>query len=208
MLIAFVHAWDGPHVKYFLETVQGHELWQITDEKTPELPGCNVFRVPRGTEGFVLWRARAYAAFNRPGAYLDTDLIVQRDLSPIMALDFDVALAKTWVIVRDPKGTNLTEIMPYNGGVVFVKHPEFWPHVVEQIEAMPEKHQNWYGDQFALAELAKQYYTLELPNKLYNYTPKIHEYESGADLSDKWILHFKGGRKDWMKKYGNELLRA
>ena len=90
MLIAFAHAWDGPHVEYFLKTVQGNERWPSTDMDTPDLPNVNVFRYPRGDEGFVLWMAKAYAEFGRVGAYIDTDIIVQRDLHPIMALDFDI----------------------------------------------------------------------------------------------------------------------
>lgn len=207
MLIAFAQTGENPLIDVFLKSVAGNELVQITDEETPALPGCEVFRIPKGDMPFMIWRARAYAAFNKPGLYIDTDVIVNRDLSPIMALDFDVALTKTWVVVKDPNGTNLTELMPYNGGVVFVKHPDFWGDVVAHMESQPEEHQKWYGDQFALAALAKMYYTIELPNKIYNYTPKVKEHETGADLSDKWILHFKGNRKEWMRDYGTRHLR-
>jgi hypothetical protein len=207
MLIAFANTGTNPDIDIFLKSVEGNDLWQLTDDDTPELPGCNVFRFPRGDEPFMLWRAKVYAAFNRPGLYCDTDLIIQRDLSPIMALEFDVAFTKTWVAVKDPDGTNLTELMPYNGGVVFVKHPEFWPHVVELMDTMHPDHKEWYGDQLALAHLAKQYYTVELPSKIYNYTPMVKEHETHADLSDKWILHFKGKRKEWMRDYGNHNLR-
>lgn len=206
MLIAFAQTGEYDYTETFLKSVKGHELWHITDEETPGLPGCEVFRFPKGDTPFMYWRAKAYAAFNKPGLYCDTDIIVNRDPSPIMALDFDVALTKTWVVVKDPNGTNLTELMPYNGGVVFVKHPDFWPHVVEHMDTQPDEHKKWYGDQFALADLAKMYYTLELPNKIYNYTPKVAEHEAGVDLSDKWILHFKGKRKEWMRDYGDKHL--
>lgn len=202
MLIAFAQTGENPLIDVFLKSVQGHELWQITDETTPQLPGCNVFRLPKGDTPFMFWRAKAYAAFNKPGLYLDTDIIVNKDPSPVMALDFDVALTKTWVVVKDPNGTNLTELMPYNGGVVFVKNPNFWPDVARFMESQHEDHQKWYGDQFALVALAKKFNTVELPNNLYNYTPKARDYETKADLSDKWILHFKGKRKEWMREYG------
>lgn len=200
MLIAFAHTGENPLIDIFLESVKSHTLWQITDEETPDLPGCNVFRYAKENEPFMYWRAKAYAAFNEPGLYCDTDIIVNKDPSPIMALDFDIALTKTWVVVKDPNGTNLTELMPYNGGVVFVKNPEFWPDVVSHMETQPEEHKKWYGDQFALVGLAKKYATIELPNALYNYTPKIKE--QGQLLPDKWIIHFKGKRKEWMRDYG------
>lgn len=206
MLIAFAQTGEYDYTGHFLQSVKGHELWHITDEETPGLPGCEVFRLPKN-EPFMFWRAKAYAAFNRPGLYIDTDIIVNRDPSPVMALDFDVALTKHWVPIRDPSGVNLTELMPYNGGVVFVKNADFWPHVVELMGQMQPEHKEWYGDQLALAHLAKQYYTVELPAKLYNYTPKVKEHETGADLSDKWILHYKGNRKEWMKDYVTRHLR-
>lgn len=201
MLIAFAHTGSNEYIQHFLKSVEGHELWQLTDESTPALPGCQVARFERGDKPFILWRAEAYAALNEPGVYLDTDLIVQRNLEAVMALDFDAALAKTKAVVRDPEGVNLTELMPYNGGVVFVKNPEFWPSVVEHMLTQhPDRHR-WYGDQFSLAAVAKRFNIIELPNTLYNYTPKLSDIERNSDLSDKWILHFKGKRKEWMPRF-------
>ena len=201
MLIAFAHAWDGPHVEYFLKTVQGHELWQITDQHTPDLPNVNVFRHPRQEgEGFVLWRARAYAAFGKTGIYLDTDIFVNHDLAPVMALDFDICLTKTKAIVKDPNGTNLTDIMPYNGGVMFIKNTKFLNDVADWLENQDEHLQKWYGDQFALAEVSKKYNMVELPNTIYNYKPKKKDLDTCTLPKDKWIIHFKGQLKDQMCK--------
>jgi hypothetical protein len=39
-----------------------------------------------------------------------------------------------------------------------------------------------------------------LPCSIYNYTPDKHE-DMQKDMSDKWMIHFKGNRKGWMKEY-------
>jgi hypothetical protein len=192
MIIAFAQTGTNSQINLFLDSVAGHELWHITDEVTEGLPGCKVFRHTKGRTPFILWRARAYAAFGKPAAYLDTDIIVRHDLSPIMDLDFDIALTKTKAVVKDPLGANITEIMPYNGGVMFIKNQQFLQDVADSIEKMAEDKQKWYGDQIALKSVSPKYNMIELPNSIYNYKPKRADVESKTLPESAWVIHFKG----------------
>lgn len=201
MLIAFAQTGSNDYWPHFLKSVAGHELWHITDMETPAMPGCNVHRVEKKEdEGFILWRAKAYADFNKPGLYCDTDLIIQRDLQGLWALDFDVMLTRSEHRIVTADGFCTSDVMPYNGGVAFVKNKNYWPHILMKIQDMnPEAHK-WWGDQLAMAAIINVYRTILLPAGLYNYSPK-RDYSDKANLSDKYILHFKGDRKSMMIEY-------
>jgi len=145
----------------------------------------------------MYFRANCYAGFNQAGFYLDTDMLVIHALSPIMALDFDIAVTKRKNAVKDPNGVNISDAMPYNGGFVAVKDPTFWPEVAERMSKMDSESQRWYGDQLAIAQAAKKRRVLELPDSIYNYPVKSR----GEDLSGRWVAHFKGAAKEWMHDY-------
>ena len=66
-----------------------------------------------------------------------------------------------------------------------------------KIKEMHPKQQHWYGDQLAMMTLVNVYKTLILPCSIYNFTPNKHE-DMKNDMSDKWMIHFKGNRKSWM----------
>jgi hypothetical protein len=197
MRIIFAQTEQTEHTQYFLKSVEGHDIWQITDEEGPEYPGCNVFRFPRVEDGFVLWRAKAYAAFNKPGLYCDDDMIFKRDYEAIMGLDFDVCLTRQDRKVKDQNGTVISDVMNYNGGFAIVNNPNYWPHIVMKIQEMHPEQQHWYGDQLAMMALVNVYKTLIMPCSIYNYTPDKQE-DMQKDMSDKWMIHFKGNRKSWM----------
>ena len=200
MRIIFAQTDTPEHTPTFLKSVEGNEVWQITDEEGQSFPGCEVFRYPRGDDGFVLWRAKAYAAFNKPGLYCDDDMVFQKSFEPLLALDFDVCLTRQDRRVVDTNGVCLSDMMNYNGGFAIVRNPNYWPHIVMKMEEMHPEQQQWYGDQMAMMPLVNVYKTLILPCSLYNYTPDKYE-DMQKDMSDKWLLHFKGGRKPWMKEY-------
>ena len=145
----------------------------------------------------MFFRARCYAAYNQPGIYLDTDMLIRHDLAPIWGLDFDVALTKRSNVIKDPTGQNITIDMPYNGGFAAVRSKTFWPMVWEIMNAKHPDLQQWYGDQFALAEAAKKFKVVELPWAIYNKVIIKKEQDPG----NAWILHFKGKGKEFMRWY-------
>jgi len=175
----------------------GHECIHLTDTDSPALEGAQCIRIPREGEGIMLFRAKCYAAYNQPGIYLDADMLVRKDLSPVMGLEFDVGLTRRSHDIIDPNGTNVGKLMPYNGGFVAVKDPTFWPEVYARMQAMDADLQKWNGDQFALSEAAKGRNVLELPLRLYNRTVK----QAGLDVSKASVLHFKGRGKEVMASY-------
>ena len=175
----------------------GHECIHLTDSDSPALEGAQCIRIPREGEGIMLFRAKCYAAYNQPGIYLDADMLVRKDLSPVMGLEFDVGLTRRNYAIIDPSGANMAETMPYNGGFAAVKDPTFWPEVYARMQAMDADLQEWYGDQFALVQAAKGRNVLELPIRLYNRTVK----QAGLDVSGASVLHFKGRGKEVMASY-------
>ncbi len=199
-MIAFLHVGqDTAQAAMMVRSAKafGHDCYQLTDADSPHVEGAQCIRFNRGDEGIMYFRAKCYAAFNEPGIYLDTDILIRRDLSPLMALDFDVALTKRTHEVITPNGVDVGSLMPYNGGFIGVKDKTFWPEVVDRMAGYDPDSQKWYGDQVALVEAAKGRNIIELPTKLYNRIVK----KVNLDVSGAWVLHFKGRGKEVMESY-------
>lgn len=136
-------------------------------------------------------------------------------------------LYPTWrdYVGFDEKGEKvigMAEQMPYNYGVLGVIADqltlEAFVWMRYRVLNMGRQHQAWFGNQFALAELCgnpkrgaretvpipwavgdydPRLPILRLPCETWNYSPE----KAGEDVSDKGILHMKGGRKDLMETY-------
>lgn len=199
-MIAFLHVGqDTAQAAMMVQSAKafGHDCYQLTDADSPHVEGAQCIRFNRGDEGIMYFRAKCYAAFNEPGIYLDTDMLIRRDLSPLMALDFDVALTKRTHEIISSNGVDVGALMPYNGGFVAMKDKTFWPEVADRMDGYDPEHQKWYGDQMALVEAAKGRNIIELPTKLYNRIVK----KVDLDVSGAWVLHFKGRGKEVMESY-------
>lgn len=150
--------------------------------------------------------------------FLDSDMIVNADLRPLLDADFDVALT-----YRDhPR-------MPLNGGVIFIKGG---PHgaglrFLERVRSLYAERfsaaGHWWGDQQALiaavgherfAQRIADWLMLDgvrmrlLPCEQYNFTPPNSISAIAAELPAKAILHFKGACKRLMPLYWNTHLAA
>ena len=128
---------------------------------------------------------------------LDTDILVQKDVSDVFKQPFDVALTRrTGTIMW--RGMDIAKAMPYNTGVMFSRSAKFWAECYEWCSKAQDELQNWFGDQMSVRAIAdkKKYVLLELPCGVYNYTPS----SVIEDVSDRAIVHYKGaaGRKQWM----------
>lgn len=151
--------------------------------------------------------------------FLDADTILRRPFPWSNAVD----MAVTWrAEVNGDREAAL--IQPYNYGVVAAnvnaQTREAFLWIRSRILNMSRKNQDWYGNQLALAELIgaapKEGSTdkevrirwapndlgtalrvRQLPCAVWNYSP------DSADevISDKGILHMKGGRKDLMRHF-------
>lgn len=161
-----------------------YEVWQLSDHEAPEVAGVSrVIRQPY--EQHSLFVFRGLSELEPPYLKLDTDLFVVKDISDIEDTKYDVALT-----VRGDPGMG----MIYNGGVFWVNNKQFAIDCLKLVEGMSPDRQAWFGDQIAMAQVAKNYRVNELPCSTWNHTP-VNEHDMGRDSR---ILHFKGPRKNWM----------
>jgi hypothetical protein len=156
--------------------------------------------------------------------FLDSDVAVNAEPSPIFSEDFDVGLTYRPLVEA-----------PFNGGVIFVGPGEagekFFASALACYEALarspaiaalyPEDLRAWWGDQFALAALVGWRALAEcrgntlrvegarvriFPCETHNHVIEGREY--GADeLAAKYFIHFKGPRKPMMDLYLQNLRR-
>lgn len=200
LTVCFLHVGDLHHhepkfIRSVLKTNPEAKIVQFTDFKSPEVPGVHEVRRDEINVPIFEYRWRAFATLKGNVACLDTDVIVRKDLSPIFKLDWDIALTRRDRPVIDPNGKDITQLMPFNAGVVFSRSPE-WLLKVADTSTDLLKLDPWYGDQYALAVCVKTQTQriLHLPAEIYNHTPKTQ----GLDVSRAWIVHYKGDRKGWM----------
>lgn len=173
----------------------GAELIQMTDETSPAIKGCRVVRKPWDQTRLMTYRLQHLAELGEDElCVLDTDVIVQGDLARVFDWPFDVALTARGVVL-DPAGTDVGALMPFNTGVMFAKTADFWKAAAERCAMYPEKLQTWYGDQMAVRDVAPGFHVLELDGNEWNYSPRFE-----GDYPPAKVLHFKGKRKDWMRR--------
>lgn len=191
----------------------------LTDERTPlealsadtEVVRCRVDR-----DRVVHSRLLAQIAYLRHRAgksavvFLDPDIIVNADLTPLLVEEFDVALT-----YRD-----LPE-MPINDGVIVVnaRAGRAGLRFLKRVRSIYDRYcaddPYWFGSQRAfIAALGKQFANRSsdvievrrcrvrlLPCEQWNFSPEHNEEENAAELRNKYILHFKGERKSLMPLY-------
>lgn len=153
--------------------------------------------------------------------FLDADVLVKK---PIEMGPVDVMV--TWRHSASGEGKDsLAALMPVNYGVIGVvasaQTREAWTWMRAKILNMSPTEQNWYGNQLAIAALVgaapesgSRTTTVQIPWRLgdigctnlvinqvpcetHNYTPE----QEDEDVSDKFVLHFKGNRKHMMQAY-------
>lgn len=202
MRIGFFVQGEGPHLdiaKYLVKSCQSVmpdvPVYQLTDEKTPAV--AEAIRLS-GDMPMAVRRITHHASLEGDWAFLDTDCVVRKDLRHVFEDDFEIALTdrKGSIWEKSPYGM----VMPYNMGVTFSRGPEFWAKVLGYLKTLPEKYQEWEGDQRVVCEMAMAGYPAKvLPGRIYNFTP-----EKRTDpVSHAAILHFKGPRKQWLEDYAD-----
>jgi hypothetical protein len=200
--VAFLHVGEDlrlPAVMAASAKRLGYALVQMTDERTPAVPGADaVIRLPWDGERLMTYRLQHLAALAEPALVVDTDVVFVRDVRHVWARAFDVALTRRGGPALDPNGVDLAEVMPYNTGVMFSRSRAFWQRCHELCRAFPPEVQRWYGDQYAVRFAAPEFEVLELPVDPYNYSPGAPD----EDVSQRYIVHYKGARKDWMLALG------
>lgn len=167
---------------------------QMSDLKTPEVAGVDrVQRIPFIRELMPYRFEHMIALGDAEVLFLDSDVIVRKDVSDVFANRFDVALT-----VR-PQRQRVPLHMPYNTGVIFSRCQAFWQAALEYTLTLDATAQRWYADQYATAKIAgtDRFDVRELPCATYNWSP-----ESKDDVNENAkIIHYKGAlRKPWMPR--------
>ena len=195
-----------------------------TDFSGMECPADRTVRSAIDNNKFMLERADAQSrhvqdsSFARPMVMLDSDILINAPLLPVLDRGFDVAV--TW---RD------SENMPINGGLLILNNtrPDVAKRFFARFTAIYRERYSeqaaWYGDQLALrdcvglslADLAARE-TVEvdgcrillLPCDTYNFSPDNRYGEICSELPGKVVVHFKGQRKRLMRPFWRAWLRS
>ena len=184
-----------------IESVRKHlkcELVQMTDLDTPALVE-NVVRISMKGIYHVPWQMNHYQAQAGEVLFLDTDCVVQRDVTDVFKHDFDVAFtgrSTRFGVYTDDNGTQ--HYMPFNLGVTFCRSPHFWKEIKERVEKHTDHMMlNWWGGQVECWKIYNEQSGWNfkiLDAQTHNYTPN----QEDEDLSGKAIVHYKGNkRKHW-----------
>lgn len=186
---------------------------QMSDRKTPIVLFANeiwrddytyrdLCKLEMGTiipAGLMVFRMRMLAKLDdEPTIILDTDTFVQKDLSSVFDDEFDIALTERSEVIERDSGENIAKRMPFNTGVMFSRSGQFWKDCLAEVWAMQEGEKNWTGDQLAVVAVASRYKLKRLPVDPWNYSPISRD----DDVSDKYVVHYKGPRKKWMVDRG------
>ena len=197
MRVAFLHAGQDPkYAQVMVASVRRHmpgvEILQLTDETTPAIDGCAPVRLPWDGEEPMFFKMAHLARLHGDVLALDTDVVVQADLSGVFTLPFDMAFTWRDGPIRGPGGQDIAKIMPINCGVMFQREPRFWLACMDWCQQ--HKCDHWCADQLAVAHNAIFWDVLRLHCENFNYTPN----KRTEDVSQRLVVHYKGDRKEWM----------
>ncbi len=213
MQVAFVHA-EGPYraeelelqralAHRMMDSVREHigcNIVHLADPMTPDLGADETVRGIPESEYWVPFVLRMFGLMDGETLFLDTDCIVQRDVSDVFTdQSFDVALTvkrKRFAQYVDPQGVK--HYMPFSMGVVFSRAPAFWLMLAERVERMTGPMMlGWWGAQIELLRVYANpgaWRIKVLESDEFNYTPNAE----GEDVSGRAIVHYKGvHRKHW-----------
>ena len=148
-----------------------------------------------------------------PTLFLDADMLLLQDIDEFVEInkhDMSVTIRSESTLKvklhedhkkKYPKLFNKTfgEVMPYNAGIYFCKEKYVLEFMLNSFKKMPKEYFSWYGDQIALDMLNKnKKFNIKIfDNNKYNFTPKTID----EDISNKYILHFKGRRRNLLIPY-------
>lgn len=215
-----------PSARIILVTDEDPRSWNIEAMHLSIAPGQPIMLANIEAQIAALWAAASQR--DEQIVFLDTDTLMVR---PFMNTSADVDFTWRDSIGLDDDGEKVEGIasrMPYNYGVISA-YPglaalEVFIWIRERIRVMHDSHQKWYGNQLAVAELAgarpaagtatearRIPWRLTLPGRTvsigkvpcetHNYTPQAAD----EDVSEKFVLHFKGRKRALMEVYAKRL---
>lgn len=207
-----------PHARVFIYTDDA--------ENTPAIEGTTRCVLPPGRPSMVanldaqLLHLNT-ADYGREVLFLDADVLVKKPVNMSAAVDVMVTWRRS---VTGEGQDSLAALMPINFGVIAAlvnaRTREAWTWLRAQVLNMGASEQAWYGNQLAMAslvgsppesgsetktvaiawslrDLGSPLVVQQHPCETHNFTPQAE----GEDVSDKYVLHFKGDRKHMMSAY-------
>lgn len=176
----------------------GVAVVQFTDEHTAAVHGVDA--VCRGeSEQMALMRFRHQAAVTGDWLFLDTDVIVQRDVRKVFDKTFDIAVTtRNWPHLRPVAGFSAR--MPFNAGVVFSRSSEFWAEAYRRLKHEVEQDKVFMGHQQVICDMVDsgQWEVHKLKGSRYNFPPYVDrrgnhdDHPSEAMEANANIVHYKG----------------
>ncbi len=205
IVVGFLHVGKISKVAQIMVTsvkqvMPAAKIVQMTDYDTKPVIGVDEVIRKRYDGRFLMpYRMLHLQDFPESQAiFLDTDVVVRKDLAPVFDEDFDIGLTIRLHPIIDPNGVDVTKTMPYNTGVMFSKQAgkPFWAKAHQYCLSLPLEKREWWGDQLSVKAIADttSLKVKTFPCDLYNYTPK----KPDEDLGGKFVVHYKGKRKEWM----------
>jgi len=182
---------------------------QFSDFETPAITAVTeVRRLPRESESMAVMRFRHQANVTGDWLFLDTDVLVQKDVRKVFRGTFHIAVTtRNWPHLVNVD--SFAEKMPFNTGVIFSRSQAFWQEALHVLEASEIHDRDFMGHQQIICDLvASGRYVIErVKGSKFNCPPAVPEVE-GVDLhlSDRMvqaasIVHYKGAeRKQMMLK--------
>ena len=193
----------------------------ITDSETSfggNAADTQVVRCVTNTHEIMLERTRRQLEFLEnndfrvPIVFVDTDMLILASLSPVFDQSFDIAVS-----LRSDGA------MPVNGGLFLVNNRQpkrslqFFRELLERMETESRaERREWYGDQVALSHMLGQldnrvdvgitreyggFSILFLNSDTFNFSPPSEHPKLWQDLTGKYIYHFKGRCRAYMKDF-------
>jgi lipopolysaccharide biosynthesis glycosyltransferase len=181
-------------IRSIKKTMPGKEIAQFTNKTSSVLYGIKEIRKNAAV------RLEHYAQMSGDWMFIDTDTIVQNDISSVFDKPFDIAIAdRNGSLLPSEAESDFMKQQPYNLGVVFSRCPEFWKETVREWNTFPDSYRKQLvSDQCAVNNVIRKYKfdVLILDGEVYNYSP----HDPNEDVSNHSIVHYKGIRKEWMMR--------
>lgn len=219
MALVFLHVGDDQLVNLFVESIRRScgniQIIQCTDLLTPPVKGVDdVFRYDGDITNLMTFRLKCFSKLklNTSAIYLDTDMIVVKDLSDLFINCDKIGLCRrdfnrdalfntsfNGMNLSEYSGMTLDEVYPYIACCTLTPSFEFWSEASSTLEKLDRKFHFWYGDQEAIRNVAKNVKSDDLvflPESIYGCLPE-HVIDH-----DPRIIHFKGAaRKRLMREF-------
>jgi len=187
------------------------EIVQLTDKKTPLVPGCNKTQRFALSKNIMVARLQAYSKYRYTSGltfFCDADCIFINPLNVNLYSDRILLMPRLEDFPINDKypefypeftGKTINQVMPFLFSAIATigNQSKTFDHLLKICKALPERFHRWYGDQYSLFLAAHNkeinFGYLE-PAKHHHVTKRAISNEHLRQLKDEGVqmIHFKG----------------